>query len=591
MYLKNNYDKHLILEIFFIFGGFSVKKLLQRKNNPKLVSYLLYILFSVVFIYFLQLLSISASDYIVHKHFKISFNPLIAKSLLLHFQLIILIVIVSRKHGEFRFLLAYFLNTIFLISSLIHIFINDKPEGIIGIINTFISYFIIYIIQKQNADFRNFINTLDIEHQKLEKTLYYDSLTGLPNRRMIYDQLNSLVNNMRCNSSEFFVAFIDLDNFKHINDLYGHDIGDKLLKIISNKFSTAIGSEDMIGRLSGDEFILIIQRTLTISEKSYYVDQLMKPIFNAPIIVESFKLSITTSIGIASYPNDAKNVNELLKYADIAMYKAKELGKNQIVCFDQTHYESLMHKLSFEQDMISAIYKNELFLVYQPQYTSYNEKLRGYEVLVRWNSPKYGLLYPSKFIPLAEETRKIIDIGGWILYKSCLSLHKLKDHSSIILSINISVMQLLDKSFLETLDIILKQTNVDPRMLEFEVTESIFIKSFDHVIKILNQIKERGIKIALDDFGTGYSSLNYLQVLPIDTLKIDKSFVDRINDEKNALFLGKLIELVHLMSIEIVAEGVETEDQLRYLQNNKCDYIQGFLFGKPMPEEELFANM
>lgn len=444
-------------------------------------------------------------------------------------------------------------------------------------------------LRQQNDQLSEYYQLIKKNDEKLNYLAYFDTLTELPNRKMILDRLELLVNLSQKNISPFAVVFIDLDNFKKINDTVGHHLGDLLIISVASRLNNLVCKSDLFGRLGGDEFALIIQQNLKDEDILQYVENLrecLEESFN----VERYEFYISASFGISIYPQDGSNPDELIKYADIAMYKAKETGKNGIYFFRKEMRDEILQKIDFEKKLVAALHNEEFFLVFQPQYIVDTNDLRGFEALVRWQSPDFGILGPMKFIPLAEEMRLIVQIGEWILRTACRMFKEMLDqyHLEAVISVNISSIQFDDPFFVKMVKNILKECGLQARYLELEITESILIQSLDQTIRILNELKEMGVRIALDDFGTGYSSLRYLQLLPIDTLKIDKSFVDNINhlDEKKQI-IGSIISLVHQMDILVVAEGVESEVQLNYLVKENCDCIQGFLLGRPLNNIEL----
>jgi diguanylate cyclase (GGDEF)-like protein len=445
-------------------------------------------------------------------------------------------------------------------------------------------------LKKQNKELQDSYQIIKDGEEKLNFLAFYDTLTKLPNRKMIMDRLDLLVNLSRHNTLSFFVVFIDLDDFKKINDSVGHSMGDALIGSVATRLSQLIHENDIIGRLGGDEFALIIQQDLRDEEILKYVETLRSSL-DEKFIIDKHELHIKASFGISKFPHDGIDPNELIRCADTAMYKAKETGKNGIYFFHKDMLEEILSRIDFETHMRNALVNGEFFLVFQPQYNMSAGTLRGFETLIRWQSPIYGLLNPMTFIPVAEDTRFIIPLGQWILSAACQKMMELRLKYQLpdtILSVNISAIQIVDPSFIPMLRTTLDESGLPACNLELEITESVMIESLDHTREILNELKTMGVKIALDDFGTGYSSLRYLQLLPIDTLKIDKSFVDNINNNsRNRQVIGAIISLVHQMDIFVVAEGVENDLQLNYLRDEKCDGIQGFLLGKPLSVQEL----
>jgi len=444
-------------------------------------------------------------------------------------------------------------------------------------------------LSQQNEQLMANSHVMRENEDKLNHLAFFDILTELPNRKMIINRLDLLISLSKKEQITFAVVFIDLDNFKKINDSMGHHAGDLLLQTVASKLKALLYQEDMLGRLGGDEFALIIQHQLTKKELLEYVEGLRITLLES-IIIERTEFSISASFGISIYPLNGNDSTEMLKFADTAMYKAKEYGKNSVQFFCKEMKDEILKRIEFEKRLMSAMQNHELFLVFQPQYSASLKQLTGFEALVRWQSPELGFISPTVFIPVAEETGLIIPIGQWILRTACMTFKNIHDtyNVNLVIAVNISAIQIMEPSFVQMVKNTLEETGLSGNFLELEVTESIFITSMDYVVKVLKELKQMGIRIALDDFGTGYSSLSYLQMLPIDTLKIDKSFIDNINlKNKNTQVVGSIISLVHQMDISVVAEGVENELQLNYLKNQECDCIQGFLWGKPLTEENV----
>lgn len=441
----------------------------------------------------------------------------------------------------------------------------------------------------QNKQLLEYNQDMKENEEKLNYLAFFDVLTELPNRKMIINRLDILITLSMEKKMKFAMIFIDLDNFKRINDSMGHHAGDLLLQEVALRLKAAIHSDDMLGRLGGDEFALIIQRQLEEDEILEYLEKLRKEILKK-FFIESTELTISASFGISVYPRDGDNSTDLLKCSDTAMYKVKEDGKNGVQFFNKEMKDRIFMRMELEKRLLASIENEELYLVYQPQYKSDTKKLRGFETLIRWNSPELGFVSPVTFIPVAEETKFINTMGRWIIKTACTKFKELQDkyHFNAVLSVNISAVQIMEPSFVQMIKKVLEETGVRPYNLEIEITESIFISSMEYVIGVLTELKEIGINIALDDFGTGYSSLSYLQLLPIDTLKIDKVFIDSIVGKGiDKHIVGPIISLVHQMDISVVAEGVENSIQLDYLKDHSCDCIQGYIWGKPLNEEDL----
>ncbi|MFT3952831.1 MAG: EAL domain-containing protein [Oscillospiraceae bacterium] len=443
-------------------------------------------------------------------------------------------------------------------------------------------------VSQQNHELSDYNERLIDNEKQLNYIAYYDILTKLPNRKMIENELTALVSRGEENGeNRFAVAFIDLDNFKIINDTTGHHTGDQFLVKVTERMKSYIYDADILGRIGGDEFALIIKRGLSNHEAVEYVNGI-KDIMQAPFNVDGIVFNITASMGVAFFPDDGATADEMLRCADTAMYRAKDEGKNAVVKFCSEMKMELLQKINFEKNLLSSLSNKEIYLAFQPQFSDCGKRLRGFEVLARWNSAAFGLVPPNKFIPVAEETKYILRLGEWILREACEKFKCFTDNDDkLVLSVNISAVQLMDPGFIGMVGRILQQTGYRPNQLELEITETALITSPRLASQIMTQLKGMGTRIALDDFGTGYSSLNYLQQLPIDTLKIDKIFVDNItgkDDEK--LIIGSIIALVHKLDMNVIAEGVENDFQLDYLENQHCDCIQGFLLGKPVSYDE-----
>ena len=425
--------------------------------------------------------------------------------------------------------------------------------------------------------------------ENIEFLAYYDPLTKLPNRTLFMERLNEELRRPKSDGQCGAVFFIDFDDFKKINDTLGHDYGDHILKIIAEKISAVKGDNDIICRFGGDEFLILMPEVASREQVVKLADSILES-FNSNLETEEKQMYITCSIGITLYPKDGTDTNVILKNADTAMYKAKEAGKNKYVFYDQDMYDKLERRIRIEQVLRGAIQNEELKIYYQPQFDAQTKKIVGFEALLRLFSKELGVISPAEFIPVAEETGLIVAIGEWVLLNACRKSKEWQDRGlkQCYISVNISSAQLQQVNFLSTVMDILKETKLPSNSLELEITESMLMKSMEDNVKILEELRKNEIKIALDDFGTGYSSLNYLRKIPIDTLKIDKSFIDGIcqNSTEEAIAEG-IIQLAHKMQLKVVAEGVETLQQLEILQEKNCDRIQGYLFSKPLPEEQI----
>ena len=433
------------------------------------------------------------------------------------------------------------------------------------------------------------------ERKHLESRLltmaHYDTLTKLPNRTLFFERSNTGISQARRTGVSCAVLFVDLDHFKSVNDTLGHTIGDELLKDTAGKLTECVREMDTIARLGGDEFIIFLNGLETAQDAQHIAERIREK-FNTPRQVAGNDLFITASIGIATFPNDGENLEELLKNADAAMYAAKDSGRNAYCFFDTHMNQKAVTKMQIERGLRDALAKSEFRLFYQPIVGTRDGKLRGFEALLRWFRSEGGLVTPNEFIPVAEDTGLIVPIGEWVLHQACRFNKQIIDagYGKPVMSVNISVAQLRRKNIVDAIRIALDETGLPPECLEVEVTESILIQSFDSAVEVLKGIRDLGVQVSLDDFGTGYSSLSHLQRLPIANLKIDRLFIKEIGQasEENDL-TPAIIELAHKLKLKVVAEGVETDIQLERLARDRCDYFQGFLFCKPMPEDRVFS--
>lgn len=432
---------------------------------------------------------------------------------------------------------------------------------------------------------------LEVSEQELKKNYahieqlaYHDGLTGLYNRVAFMKYAYDIFHDASVGASKHAIFFIDLDNFKNINDTLGHDYGDLLLKDVSDRMLSCIASDDILARNGGDEFLILKNRFDTVDDLENFASQLVNVVHH-PFILNDETAVVSMSVGIAVFPNNGLTVSELIKNADIAMYNAKNSGKNSYRFFDSYMEDDVNRKNDLADILSHVIDKNEIYLQYQPQVNVESGQVTGYEALMRIESELVGFISPAEFIPIAEETGIINILGEWALIEACNFNQVLikSGFGSLRVSVNVSTTQLKDDHLIDIIKSIPEKTGMDLKHLEIEITESVLMNSFEHNLKLINQMKELGCSIALDDFGTGYSSFNYLTQIPIDTLKIDKSFIDGIcSNEKDRCIADSIIDLAHKMDISVVAEGVEDNEQLQILQNQFCDTLQGYLFSKPL---------
>jgi len=450
-------------------------------------------------------------------------------------------------------------------------------------------------LSNSNKDLEHEINArIDME-EEIKKLAYHDYLTGLPNRRLFIDRLNLSIFDAAENEKVIAVLFLDLDSFKRINDTMGHAKGDELLKMVSKRLKNTIKESDTVCRVGGDEFLILIQN---IENKQYIRDisEEILGIFKEPFKINSNDLYVTTSIGGAIYPIDGQDVETLIKNADIAMYKAKEKGRNKFELCTAVIKDNLVEEMKLTTSLYKAIERNELELYYQPQVSLITEKIIGLEALVRWNNAELGRVNPGNFIYIAEKTGLILPIGEWVMRTACCQNKKWQDSDilNVPIAVNLSVNQFQNTEIIENIVKILKETRLNPKDLELEITENIIMKETEYIIESLVQLKRLGVKIAIDDFGTEYSSLNYIKQLPLDKIKIDMSFIRGINiNHKDEAIIKVIIALAKNLGLKVIAEGVETKEQLDFLRDEMCDEIQGYYYYKPMPAieiEELMKN-
>ena len=419
---------------------------------------------------------------------------------------------------------------------------------------------------------------------QLEHQANYDALTGLPNRTLLHDRLRQAVFAQR-HMRAIAVVFIDLDHFKFVNDSLGHSVGDELLKNIAERLRAVLRDGDTVARLGGDEFVLILNDQND-EEVVFRAMQRVTASVNAPMMIEGKELYVTCSAGISLYPQDGPDVDTLLKNADVAMYRAKEAGRNNFQFFTAEMNHLVTERVQMELSLRHALERNEFVLHYQQKVDLQSGAIVGSEALLRWMHPELGLVRPARFIPLAEETGLIVQIGEWVVEEACrqnVAWQQVGLEPGVV-SVNLSARQFRKEGLVRAVSRILASTGLDPSLLEMELTESMVMHNAEAAIAILQGLKSLGVALSLDDFGTGYSSLAYLKDLPIDTLKIDRSFVRDIKaggDPGEGVLAQAIISLGHALNLKVIAEGVETDAQLRFLLKHRCDEVQGFYYGEP----------
>lgn len=430
------------------------------------------------------------------------------------------------------------------------------------------------------------INKEKINEARIRKLAYYDSLTDLPNRAYFNQLMDEYIQNKVYD--KFAVFLIDIDNFKAINDSLGHSYGDEIIIRVASHLKKHLNKDSELIRFGGDEFLIIVHDIKTNAELKAFAEIIVDE-FNKPFINDGLIFPITLSMGVATYPFDGEQADELLKHADMALYDVKMNGKNGYKMFSFELDESFNKRITLERDLRKAINNMEFELYYQPKLDVEKGKVIGYEALLRWHHPDKGIVSPLEFIPLAEETGLIIPIGEWVI---CESIKQLKEwdrqgYPDLSIAINLSARQFRDVHLLDLFKRIYDEMDVDMSRLELEITESTALEDINFAVNILKHLKALGIKLSLDDFGTGYSSLNYLTQLPIDYLKIDKSFLNHtIQHRSGEAIIKSVINLAHACNIKVIAEGVETKEQMNFLINEACDMIQGYYISQPVPIEE-----
>jgi diguanylate cyclase (GGDEF)-like protein len=427
------------------------------------------------------------------------------------------------------------------------------------------------------------------EHrERLYHLVHHDALTNLPNRMLLQDRLSRMMMKAKRNNTHVAILFLDLDRFKKINETLGHDVGDKLLLEVSKRLENCVRKSDTVARLGGDEFGIILDDLRDVKFVAVVARKILQAL-SKPILIQEYELYATSSIGISLYPDDSEEEDELLRCADTALYRAKDAGKNNYQYYTSDMNTRAFEFLLMESGLRKALDNDELVVFYQPLINLKNNKLIGMEALLRWQHPEKGMISPGDFIPLAEETGLIEPIGEWVLRAACIQNKKWQDagYPPVKVSVNMSARQFSKKNVVEMIDNILKEIGLSPEYLGIEITESVIMQDVKSTISKLKKMNKMGISLSIDDFGTGYSSLSYLKLFPIDNLKIDRSFVFNItSDSTDAAIAASVILLAHSMNLKVVAEGVETKEQLEVLRQQGCDIVQGFLFSKPLAAEE-----
>jgi diguanylate cyclase (GGDEF)-like protein len=433
------------------------------------------------------------------------------------------------------------------------------------------------------------VNERKLAEQKIMHMAYHDLLTNLPNRLLFHERLKQALIESFDKELKAAVIFLDLDRFKMINDTLGHYVGDKLLKFVAEKLESYAREGDTLARFGGDEFIFLLTNISHVDEIIQF-SKGIPDLFSEPFVYENHEFFISCSLGISIYPADGEDADTLIKNADTAMYRAKDKGGSTFQLYLSDMNSRYMERLNLENRLRRAIEKDEIVIYYQPLLDLRTGKILGTEALIRWIHPEWGMISPAEFIPLAEETRLIVQIGNWTMKQACAQNKKWIDlgFGSLHISVNISLNQIQQPGFVRIVENILEETGLDPDLLYLEITENVAMKNVNYVMNTMQQLEKLGVHISIDDFGTGYSSLSYLKRFPVHTLKIDKSFIKDVisSSEDSAAIVTALIAMSQRLNIVTLAEGVETIEQLEFLREQGCDQIQGFVFSKPVPPEQ-----
>ncbi|HWP47856.1 MAG TPA: EAL domain-containing protein [Candidatus Limnocylindrales bacterium] len=429
------------------------------------------------------------------------------------------------------------------------------------------------------------------ERKQAEETIrylaYHDALTNLPNRTLFNDRIALAMAQAHRNQHKLAVMFLDLDRFKIINDTLGHSIGDKLLQDVARRLTACLREGDTVARLGGDEFLVLLPKVDQVEDVAKMAERILE-IFKTPFRLDNHELFISSSIGITLYPGDGDNVQTLLKNADTALNRAKAQGRNIYQFYTSTMNARAFERVILESGLRRALEQEEFIVYYQPQISLHTGQIVGMEVLLRWQHPDLGLIPPMKFIPLAEDTGLIVQLGEWVLRTACAQNKAWQQAGfpPLCVSVNLSSRLFKQQNLIQLIDRILKETQLDPHYLDLELTEGTAMENAEVAIITLRELKKMGVRLSMDDFGTGYSSLSYLKRFPIDRLKIDRSFVLNITvNPDDAVIAMLIINMAHNLNLKVIAEGVETEEQLSFLRLHHCDEIQGFIFSQPVPAE------
>lgn len=442
--------------------------------------------------------------------------------------------------------------------------------------------------RKKSQELTRAYNELEKVRESEQQLANYDTVTGLPNRMFFHDRLQQAITYAKRNEKRLAVLFLDLDHFKNVNDTVGHAEGDRLLRIVAERLLDCVRSSDTVARLGGDEFTLVLLDIAGPEAVAAVADNILKKLVQ-PYMLAGREFFIGVSIGISIYPNDAENIELLLSNADTAMYKVKQSGRKNYQFYTSDMGDEGLFRLELENSLRKAIKQGELELYYQPQIDCVNRQIVSMEALIRWQHPEQGFIAPDKFIPLAEESGLILEIGEWVLKTACMQNKAWQNagYAPIPIAVNLSMRHFEKNDLVDEVKQVLDETGLAPEWLELELTEGVFLHKVERATAMLTTLRELGIVISIDDFGTGYSSLSQLRHLPVDSIKVDRSFIRGIaSDKDDADIVTAIIGLAHNLNLKVVAEGVETEAQLDFLREHACDLWQGYLFSKALPASD-----
>lgn len=460
--------------------------------------------------------------------------------------------------------------------------VNMLPESVMTVVLIFVTLLILaigamtYVIDRQS-------NRSAVERYR--QLSLHDALTGLPNRMAFLERLGHLMDRPAARNDRIYIFSFDLDRFKEINDVHGHAAGDHVLRVVAERMSESLKPGEFVARIGGDEFIAVSPRLFTAGAAEAFARSIISELVS-PIQWNGLTLSVGTSIGVTTFPDGAEDIDDLMAQADIAMYRAKSAGSNNVCFYDKSMDQAARERSALAMDMRAGFLRNEFQLYFQKQNDTQTGEVVGFEVLLRWSHPARGMVPPSEFIPIAERTGFIGELGDWVLRQACLEAVQWRNPLKI--AVNVAPKQLANSALPERVREILDESGLDPARLELEITESGIIDDQQHALHIIRQLKAIGVNIAMDDYGTGYSSLSTLQLFPFDKIKIDRGFIDSVvENRQSAAIVRSTLILAQSLDIPVLAEGVENAEHLRFLQEEGCQQVQGFLYGKPQPVSEL----